>query len=125
MPPSLGGGAPTPPRPNLGGPTQGQTNPGNVAKALIDVKNAAMLIQQALPNIPMGTPLHQDLINIVTKLSKHASEASNDPGLQQQGMLAAMRHAAANPMAAALQRMQGPPNAPPAMGGEPPAGPPG
>lgn len=114
-----------PSRPNLGGPVQGQTNPGNLAAALIDVKNAAMLIQKALPNIPMGTPQHQDLLSIATKLSKMASEASNDPGLQQQGMLAALRHMAANPMAAALHRMQGPPNAPPAMGGEPPAGPPG
>ena len=130
MPPSLmggGGGAPSPggmpgmaaPRPNLGPVSQPQGNPGNVASAMVDVKNALNLLQRALPNIPMGSPIHADILKTVSSLSKHAQDAGGDHSLQMQSLLSMVKSMGQNPMQNALAKMMPSPNAAPAMGAHP------
>ncbi len=132
MPPSLGagGGAPggmppgmppgmAPPRPNLGPVTQPQGNPGNMAAAMLDIKNASNLLQRALPNVPMGSPEHQDLLAVVTKLAKMAQDVGGDQSMQMQSLMSMVRQMGQNPMQGALARMQPQPNAGPAMGAPP------
>lgn len=129
MPPSMmggGGGAPggatptMPPRPNLGPVTQQGHNQGNVASAMLDIKNALQLLQKALPNLPMGDELHSTVLQTVTKLSKYAGDIPEQPGLQQQSLLAMMRGMGQNPMQSALSRMLPQPGQGPAMPGMPP-----
>lgn len=124
MPPALGGGTPgmAPPRPNLGPVTQPQGNPGNAAAAMLDVKNAHDLLQRALPNIPMGTPIHTKVLKILTQLSEISQDAGGDQSLQMQSLLSMMRQKGQNPMAGALARLQPSPAAPPAMAPPPLAG---
>lgn len=126
MPPSLmaGGGAPgpspaMPPRPNLGPVSQPSANPGNTAAAMLKIKNALHLLQEALPNLPMGDELHTVVLQTVTKLSKVAGGLPEHPGLQQQDLLGMMRRLGSNPMQGALNRMLPSPGAPPAMPAQP------
>ena len=108
-----------PPRPNLGPVSQPQGNPGNVASAMLDVKNALNMLQRALPNIPMGSPLHADILKTVTNLTKHAQDAGGDPSLQMQSLMSMMRSMGQNPMQAALAKMMPQPGQGPAMGSPP------
>jgi hypothetical protein len=133
MPPALmGGGAPggppggppgaspmMAPRPNLGPVSQPSSNPGNTAAALLKIKNALGLLQEALPNIPMGDQLHTLVLDTIKKLAKVAGNVPSQPGLQQQDLLGMMRKLGANPMAAALDRMHPQPGQGPAMPGPP------
>lgn len=78
----------------------------------------------------MGSPLHDDLLNAVGKLSKHMGgpgQTGGMGGLDMQSLLQAARQQAQQMPMGALQRMfPQQPNAPPAMpggGGMTPAGP--
>lgn len=71
----------------LGAATKPQSNQGNAAAALIDVRNAVQMLEKALPNIPMGSPLHTDLLNVTIKLSKHLKPEEASSGLQIQSLL--------------------------------------
>lgn len=93
-----------PPRGNVGPVTQPQTNPGNSTAAMLDVRNALQLLQRALPNIPMGSPIHGDILDVVRKLSKHAAEEGPQSMLNQ-SLLTMIRERAQNPMAQAMGRM--------------------
>jgi hypothetical protein len=109
------------PRPNLGPVSQPQGNPGNAASAMVDVKNALNLLQRALPNIPMGSPIHADILKTVSTLSKHAQDAGGDHSLQMQSLLSMVKSMGQNPMQNALAKMMPSPNAAPAMGAPPSA----
>ncbi len=71
----------------LGAATKPQSSQGNAAAALIDVRNAVQMLEKALPNIPMGSPLHTDLLNVTIKLSKHLKPEEASSGLQIQSLL--------------------------------------
>ena len=103
---------------NTGPAVAPQGNQGNVAMALMDVRNAVNLLQKALPMIPLGAPLHAELLDTVKKISKHLTPEGENQGLQMQSLLQMARQAASQPPVAALARMYGGgPNTPPAMGG--------
>lgn len=105
---------------NLGPAVAPQGNQGNVAMALMDVRNAVNLLQKALPMIPLGAPLHAELLDTVKKISKHLTPEGENQGLQMQSLLQMARQSASQPPVAALARMYGGgPNTPPATGGAP------
>jgi hypothetical protein len=110
---------------NLGPAASPQGNQGNVAMALIDVRNGVNLFQKALPMIPLGAPLHAELLDVVKKISKHLTPGGENQGLQLQSLLQLARQSASQPPVAALSRMFGAgPNAAPAMAAPPEPTPP-
>jgi hypothetical protein len=132
-PPMPGGGAPPGGAPGPGGPmgaakpnigpvTTPQGHPGNAAGALNDVRNAVRMLEQALPNIPMGSPLHSELLATTTKLAKHLTPGEGNQGLELQSLIQMARQMSQSQPMAALSRLQAPPGAPPAMPAAPPGG---
>jgi hypothetical protein len=108
LPPGLGA-----PPANLGGVTIPQSNPGNIKGALEKLHAAAKLINDAIPQIPLGTPLHTEVLKIATNLNKHLGEAKEEAQGTIQTMLQAIQQMRQQPNMAALHQ-GGPPQQPPA-----------
>lgn len=108
-----------PAKPNMGPATSPQPNMGNQAAAMNKVQNALTMLEQALPEIPMGSELHHEILKITTQLSKKLQPGTGSPGLQMQELLQMARNQSQSAPMQALARMQQPPGSPPAMpGGE-------
>lgn len=83
LPPSGGLPSPLAAAPANAGPaTMQQGNAGNVHAALIKVKNASKMLEEALPLIPFGSKEHIKLQKILTQLSEAVKEAGENPQLQ-------------------------------------------
>lgn len=120
MPPQAppGGMAPSlqAPPANLGPHTIPQQNPGNVLQAMQKLQTAGKLVTEAIPEIPMGTPLHTAALKIASELNKHIGDAKQMVQEQLQTLL----HAAAavknsGQMNLLNRAAPPPPNQPPAM----------
>ena len=118
LPPQLGA-----PPANLGPHTIPQANPGNIKSAIEKLHAAAQLINDAIPQIPLGTPLHTETLKIATNLNKHLGDAKEHAQGTVQTMLQAIQQMKQNPRLGALGGAPGgqPPVQPPAMA--PPAAP--
>lgn len=95
MPPS--GGLPSPlaqASPNAGGMTQQQGNQGNIQAALVKIKGAAKMLEEALPLIPFGSEEHEKLAKIVMDLSKGIGKAGNNPQLEAASLQSAAQNVA-------------------------------
>lgn len=97
--------------------------------AIAKVRTALLLIQTALPSLPMGSDFHNDLLKTVTQLAKHIPDTGVGADQQQiqQLRMAAQQVAQQAPHAQLAQLGAPPPNSPPAMAPPPlpPSGPPG
>lgn len=114
-----------PPPANVGPGTSPGGNQGNQAAATLDIQNGLKMLQRALPNIPMGTPLHTDVLKAVGSIAKHMGEAAGEQGLHAQSMMQMIRQQQAQaPQLAAMRAMGGgptnPAGAPATMSPEPP-----
>ena len=94
-----------------------QAQPGNASMALQKVKIALQALEEALPGVPLGTPMHTKLLGIVKELAKGLEEVHSDPALQIQQLLQMARSQGQQSPMAALQRMYpgGQPGASPAL----------
>lgn len=95
-----------------------QGNPGNTQAALTKIRNALQMLEQALPEIPMGMPMHTDVLKAVQNLSKHLAEGAESKGLDIQSLIQATKQSAQSAPLAAMQRMfagGGGANSPPAL----------
>lgn len=102
-------------KPNLGGATAPQANQGNMMAALGKVKVAIEALQGALPSIPMGSPLHTEVLSAAKNLAKHLDQ-DEQKGPSTQDLMAMMQQAKQAAPMQALGRMQGAaPPASPAM----------
>ena len=103
LPPSLQG-APG----NAGGATQAQPKLGNMAGAADKIKVALQALQEALPAIPMGSPLHTEVLNTIKRLGSkmETGEAQSAPPLQ--ALLQMLRQAPQQNQMAMLARMAPP-----------------
>ena len=108
LPPGMGA-----PPANVGPVTIPQSNPGNIKGAIEKLHAAAQLINDALPQIPLGTPLHTAALKIATDLNKHIGEAKENAQGTVQTMLQAIQQMKQNPQMAALHQ-GGPAPQPPA-----------
>lgn len=115
LPPSA-----APAAPNAGPAAVPQGNQGNSAQALSLVRNAVEMMQKALPMIPMGSPLHGDLLKATSTISKHMEQGQGNKGVDVQSLLQMARQASQQSPLAALNRMHPAPNAAPAMPSAPP-----
>lgn len=98
-----------------------QGNQGNTAQAMSLIRNAVEMMQKALPMIPMGSPLHADLLTALPKISKHMEEGQQNKGVDLQSLLQMARQSSQQSPMAALNRLHPGGNTPPAMP-TPPAG---
>lgn len=132
LPPAGGGASPNPALaaltakppgstpPNIGPVVSPQANMGNAVKAMSDVRNAVKMLESALPNIPIGSPLHTEILNSTKALLKHLQPGEGNAGLDLMSLLQMSRQAAtAQPQQALLKQLAPPPNAPPAMAAAP------
>lgn len=94
--------------PQVGAGVTAQGNPGLAVKAMHDVSAAIKLLEGALPNIPMGSPLHTEVLNSVKSLVKHQQDAGEaNPQAQIMALMNALRGAQQSQPMAALMRMGG------------------
>lgn len=118
-----GAGAPSPPGgdapggpPQAGGPilaalSRQQTSPqisapgpGNNANSMTMIQNALGLIQQALPGLPQGSPIHSAALKAATQLSRHMAQGAPTAGVQQTQLMDLLRSTMRN---AILQKIMG------------------
>lgn len=117
MPPSV-----SPAAPNAGPVAVPQGNQGNAAQAMSLIRNALEMFQKALPMIPMGSPLHGDVLKATSSISKHMEHGEGNKGVDMQSLLQMARGASQQSPVQALNRMHPSPTAAPAMPAPPPAG---
>lgn len=110
LPPGMGA-----PPANLGGVTIPQSNPGNVKSALEKLHAAAQLINDAIPQLPIGSPLHTETLKIATNLNRHLGEARENVQGTVQTMLQAIQQMKQNPRLGAAAPQGSAPPQPPAM----------
>jgi hypothetical protein len=114
-PDAAGGGAPGGP-PQGGGPilaalSRRQTGPqvsapgpGDQASSMTMVMNALALMQQALPGLQPGSPIHRDALRALNSLSKHVGGGATTTGVQQTQLQDLLRNTVRN---ALLQKIMG------------------
>ncbi len=111
---------------NAGPAVAPQGNQGNTAAAMLDVQNAIKMLEKSLPMIPLGSPLHTDILNVTKTLSKHITPSPGGGGsaLELQSLVQMAKQAAqAQPMSA-LSRLfpSAGGNTPPALPQQPATG---
>ena len=116
LPPSLLGAPP-----GAGPVAVPQGNPGNSLAAMQKVTTALNMLQEALPALPMGTPLHTSILRSVKELGTHLGSAQQDEAQQIQQLVQMIRQAKQAQATQALSRIG--PAGP--MAGAPPGAPPG
>lgn len=106
MPPAGGLPSPMTQAPaNAGSGAMSQGNAGNIQAALVKVKNAAKMLEEALPLIPFGSEEHEKLAKIITELSKGIGKAGSNPQLEVGSMLQMAKNSAQSAPMAAMAKM--------------------
>lgn len=108
LPPSGGLPSPMTQAPaNAGAAAMPQGNAGNVHAAMVKVKNAAKMLEEALPLIPFGSEEHEKLAKIITELSKGIGKAGggSNPQLEVGSLLQSAKNSAQSAPMAAMARM--------------------
>lgn len=98
---------------------------GSAVQGMAKVKLGLEALQAALPMIPMGSELHTDLMQAVSKISKHLGDKGGEGGggAQIQQLLEMLRNAktqGAPPQAGMMPGAGGAPPPPPGGGAPPP-----
>jgi hypothetical protein len=117
--PPGGGGMMPAAAPNVGSAAQPQGMGGNVAMAMIQIHNAVQALEKSLPMIPMGSPLHAELLKATTSIIKHLPPGSENPQLQLMAVINQAREQSQQQPMAAMDKLYPPPAA--AGGGARPA----
>ena len=106
LPPSGGLPSPMTQAPaNAGAGAMPQGNAGNIQAALIKVKNASKMLEEALPLIPFGSEEHIKLQKILTQLSEAVKKAGDNPQLQIASLQQSIKNQAQSAPQAAMARM--------------------
>ena len=117
------GGPTGAPPPQIGAAVSPQGNPGLAVQAMGKVRTAVKMLQEALPQLPMGGELHVEVLNSVKSLTKHLESGDQNKGMDLMELLNMARAAKeAQPMQALNRAFPSSQNAPPALagGGAPP-----
>lgn len=90
-------------------------SPGAAVAAMSQVRKAIEILQMALPNLPIGSPPHDAVMNSIKTLSKHVPASSTDQGIGQATLADLAQHQQqVAPMMQLMRSMQ--------AGGQPAAG---
>lgn len=121
MPPTPPGGGGGPPAAN---PTQGggpvlaalagqQRAPqvsapgmGDQSNAMQMVMQAIGMIQQALPSLPPGTPIHRDVLRSIQSLSRHIPQGAPTAGVQRTHLQDMLRNVIKNALLSRIMSQQ-------------------
>ena len=109
---------------NRQGPQVSAPGPGNQADGLTQLKNAIDIIQNALPLLGVGTPMHNSALNALRQLTRHVAQGGQaTAGTQQTSLMDLLRQTVRNAMLQKIMQNQssggsGPQGGPP--GGQPP-----
>jgi hypothetical protein len=68
---------------------------------------AVGLIQQALPGLPPGSPMHKDALSAATRLSRHASQGTPTAGIQSTQLQDLLRNVMRNALLHRIMGQQG------------------
>ena len=93
---------------------------GNMAQGLMQLKTAVDMLQTALPNLMAGSQQHKDVLNALSRLTRHLPQGAPTAGVQQTQLMDLLRNTVRN---ALMQKLMGQRGQPP--GGPTPGGPPG
>src|SRR5215831_1754729 len=86
------------------GPQVSAPGPGDQASSITMVTNALALLQQALPGLMPGSPVHRDALRALNSLSKHVAQGGTTSGVQQTQLQDMLRNTVRN---ALLQKIMG------------------
>lgn len=82
-------------------PTQ---NPGMMADALSQVREAVHILEMALPHLPVGSDEHKSVLKMITDGSKIAPASATPPGVQMTTLNNLRQHAESTSMLQQLLR---------------------
>jgi hypothetical protein len=88
-------------------PQQSAPGPGNQADALMKIKTAIDLIQQALPGLQSGTPSHTAALRAAQQLSRHIPQGAPTAGVQMTQVMDLLRGIQQSPLIQMLQGVRG------------------
>lgn len=111
------------PKPGPAAPASPPTgNPGEMATAMAQVRQALQILEMALPKLEPGSKQHQSCVDAVSKLSKSFPATDELPGIQNTTLMDMARQAKQGAMMRQLMASGGGGGAPPAPagGGGPP-----
>lgn len=117
-------GPPMFPTPGPAGPASPPTgNPGTMVAAMAKVREAVRILEQALPDLEIGSDQHEACVNALKALTKAYPATDEMPGIQNSALMGLQRDAQEGAMMQQLMRsMQGGGGGAPAPGGPPPGG---
>jgi len=90
-----------------GAPQASAPGQGAQGAALMQVKAALDMLQNALPQLGMGSDVHRDVINAVNRLSRHLPQGIPTAGAQQTMAQDLVRNTQRNALLQRLMAMQG------------------
>lgn len=97
------------------GPQPSAPGPGDQASSLTMVMNAIGMLQQALPGLAPGSPIHKDVLKAAQALSRHAPQGAPAAGVQQTQLQDLLKNVVKNALLQKIMASQG--------GGQKPGGP--
>jgi hypothetical protein len=89
------------------------------------IQQAVGMLQQALPGLQTGTPLHQDVLKGITRLSKHIPAGAPGAGVQQTQLQDLLKNVVKNAILSRImgqQQQRGGPGGTPGGPGQPAGG---
>ena len=99
------------------GPQVSAPGPGDTSNSLTMIMQAIGMLQQALPGLPPGSPMHKDVLKATQSLSRHAPQGAPGAGVQQTQLQDLLKNVVKNALMQKLMANQG--------GGQKPGGGPG
>lgn len=90
------------------GPQVSAPGPGDAANSMQMLMTAIGMIQQALPGLDPGTPLHQDALRAVTRLSRHVPQGGPTAGVQRTHLQGLLQNVIKNALLSRIMQQQQP-----------------
>ena len=97
-------------------------NPGQAADSVGMVQKAVDMLEQALPGLPAGHPIHKAVTSAISSLSKHAPPDAGSPGVGRTALMQLLQRAQQQSPMAALLAGRGGAGGMPGAGGPMPGG---
>lgn len=80
---------------------------GTQGNAMMQLKAAIDMIQQALPGLPAGSEMHRDALQAVSRLSRHLPQGGPTEGVQQTMIQNLLRNQQRNAILQRVMAQQG------------------
>jgi uncharacterized phage infection (PIP) family protein YhgE len=80
-----------------------------MAQGLMQLKTAVDMLQTALPNLMAGSQQHKDVLNALSRLTRHLPQGAPTAGVQQTQLMDLLRNTVRNALMQKLMSQRGPP----------------